>query len=75
VPPLNTHWGLAMTEITQCERAQIKQILRRRANEVADFAAEYTKDSNHLGSVELALTREIERLRHLAGLMEEDGDD
>jgi hypothetical protein len=61
-----------MTEITPDEREQINQILRRRANEVSDFANEYRKDSKHFGSVELALTREIDRLRYLAGLMEED---
>ena len=31
----------------------------------AAFKADYTRTSDHLGSVELALTREIERLRHL----------
>lgn len=44
----------------------IEEILRRRANEIARFHGDYTKNDNHLGSVELALSREIERLRDLA---------
>lgn len=52
-------------ELTTHEREQIAEILRRRANEIAGFKADYTRTSDHLGSVELALTREIERLRHL----------
>ena len=32
----------------------------------AGFSGDYRKDSNHFGSVELALSREIERLRRLA---------
>lgn len=55
-----------MTEyLTTHEREQIAEILRRRANEIAAFSANYTRTSDHLGSVELALTREIQRLRHL----------
>lgn len=52
-------------ELTTYEREQIAEILRRRANEIAAFKADYTRTSDHLGSVELALTREIERLRRL----------
>lgn len=52
--------------ITRRERAQIAEILNRRANEIAGFSADYRKDGNHFGSVELALSREIERLRNLA---------
>lgn len=56
-----------MTELTPSERTQISEILNRRANEIAMFGQEYQRDGNHHGSVELALTREIERLRRLAG--------
>lgn len=55
-----------MTDLTKSERKQIADILSRRANEVAGFSGDYQKDGNHFGSVELALTREIERLRRLA---------
>lgn len=54
------------TELTKSERTQIAEILSRRANEIAGFSGDYRKDGNHYGSVELALTREIERLRRLA---------
>lgn len=53
--------------LTTHEREQIAEILHRRANEIAGFKADYTRTSDHLGSVELALTREIQRLRHLEG--------
>lgn len=52
--------------LTRCERTQIAEILNRRANEVAGFSADYRKDGGHFGSVELALAREIERLRKLS---------
>jgi hypothetical protein len=55
-----------MSELTNSERAQIAEILGRRANEIAGFSGEYRKDGARLGSVELALSREIERLRQLA---------
>lgn len=55
-----------MTELTISERKQIVEILYRRANEIAVFSSDYKSGSNHHGSVELALTREIERLRRLA---------
>lgn len=55
-----------MTDLTKAERAQIGEILSRRANEIAAFAAGYCGKPEHLGSVELAHTREIERLRRLA---------
>lgn len=54
------------TELTKSERAQIADILSRRANEIAGFSGDYRKDGSHFGSVELALTREVERLRRLA---------
>lgn len=54
------------TELTKSERAQISEILSRRANEIAGFSDDYRNDGNHFGSVELALTREVERLRRLA---------
>ena len=55
-----------MEELTKSERNQIAEILDRRANEIAGFSGDYMKDGNHFGSVELALSREIERLRRLA---------
>lgn len=56
--------------LTRNDRDEIAGILRSRANEVAVFKAEYTKDKAHFGSVELALAREIERLRKLAAAVE-----
>ncbi len=53
-------------ELTKNERKQIAELLGRRANEIAGFSSDYRKDGNHFGSVELALSREIERLRRLA---------
>ena len=52
--------------LTQSEKEQIAEILNRRANEIAGFNSEYQLDKNHYGSVELALTREVDRLRRLA---------
>jgi hypothetical protein len=53
-------------DLIKSERDQIGEILRRRANEIAGFSDEYRRKTDHYGSVELALTREINRLRHLA---------
>lgn len=53
-------------DLTPSERRQIEEILDRRANEIAGFSDEYRRDPKHFGSVEFALTREIERLRRLA---------
>jgi hypothetical protein len=55
-----------MAELTTSERSQVAEILNRRANEIAGFHDKYRRDSEHFGSVELALTREIDRLRRLA---------
>ena len=55
-----------MSDLTKSERDQIGTILERRANEIAGFSSEYRNDPKYHGSVELALTREIERLRRLA---------
>lgn len=52
--------------LTINERLQIAEILNRRANEVAGFNDEYRRNVSHHGSVELALSREIDRLRKLA---------
>ena len=52
--------------LTPSDRMQIAEILSRRANEIAGFSDEYRRDDKHYGSVELALTREINRLRRLA---------
>lgn len=54
-------------DLTKHERAQISEILGRRANEIAGFSSEYCNDPKHYGSVEFALSREIERLCRLAG--------
>jgi hypothetical protein len=55
-----------MSDLTKREREQVAEILSRRANEIAGFSDEYRKKPDHFGSVELALTREIDRLRTLA---------
>lgn len=47
----------------------IAATLERRSREVREFCRNYTKDPNHLGSVELALTREALRLGELAEAM------
>ena len=54
------------TELTRREREQIAEILVRRANEIADFNGDYRREDKHYGSVELALSREIQRPRRLA---------
>lgn len=53
-------------QLNKEDRKEIAEILNRRANEVAKFQSDYTNDPNHFGSVELALSREISRLRRLA---------
>jgi hypothetical protein len=55
-----------MSDLTKSDRDQIADVLSRRSNEIASYLDDYRKDSNHFGSVELALTREIQRLRRLA---------
>lgn len=55
-----------MPDMTPREREQIAEILNRRANEIAGFSSDYRSHADHFGSVEMALTREIERLRRLA---------
>jgi LmbE family N-acetylglucosaminyl deacetylase len=55
-----------MSDLTKKERTEIAEILGRRANEIAGFYDEYRRESKHYGSVELALDREIDRLRRLA---------
>ena len=52
--------------MTKIEQKETVEILERRANEVAGFSDDYRKNPTHLGSVELALTREVHRLRMLA---------
>ena len=53
-------------ELKPSERKQVAEILNRRANEIAKFLGSYRDNPEHFGSVELALTREIDRLRTLA---------
>jgi hypothetical protein len=55
-----------MNALTKKERADIAEILERRANEIAGFGDDYRRKPDHYGSVELALSREINRLRRLA---------
>ena len=55
-----------IAELTRSEREQISEILRLRANEIAGFNDEYRRDEKHYGSVEFALSREIQRLRRLS---------
>lgn len=53
-------------KLTKADRQQIGEALRRRANEVAEFGDEYRRNPTHYGSVDLALSREVDRLRQLA---------
>jgi len=55
----------ASNPLSKTEQMQIGEILRRRANEIAGFSNEYRNKPDHYGSVELALSREIDRLRRL----------
>ena len=55
-----------MTDLTKREREQIAEILKRRANEIAGFSSDYRSKKEYFGSVDLALIREINRLRTLA---------
>ena len=52
--------------LTPSDRKQVAEILKRRVYEIARHHMEYTRDNSHHGSVELALSREIDRLRRLA---------
>lgn len=52
--------------LTPQDRRQIAEILERRSNDVASYTDEHRRAGDLPGSVELALTREIERLRRLA---------
>jgi hypothetical protein len=53
-------------ELTRKECEDIAEILDRRANEIAGFHGEYKSNSQRYRSVELAMTREINRLRKLS---------
>ena len=66
-----------MIELTITDRAQIAEILDRRANEVASFKTDMEEKVSERagtkiqfyafpGSVELAISREVQRLRRLA---------
>lgn len=57
---------MSTPELSKGDREQIAAILERRANEIANFNDQYRRDDKHYGSVELALSREIKRLRRLA---------
>ena len=53
------------TDLTKPEREQIAEILERRANDIASHMRTVLKDGEP-ASVELAMTREVSRLRRLA---------
>jgi len=53
-------------KLSQSELEDVAYILDRRANEIFGFRSDYLTISSHHGSVEMALTREIDRLRDLA---------
>jgi len=55
-----------VVDLKKHEAEQIAEILTRRARELGNFARNYEQQSDALGSVELALSREIDRLRTLA---------
>lgn len=55
-----------MVDLKRREQREIAEILGRRANEIAGFLTEYRSKPDHYGSVELGLTREMDRLRTLA---------
>ena len=55
---------MTVLNLTVSERNQINEVLRRRANDVATYLDD--NRDNLAGSVELALSREINRLRRLA---------
>lgn len=55
--------------MTREQAFEISEILERRANEVMGFLNEYQKDPKHYGSVQLALSREIDRLYDLASVV------
>lgn len=57
---------MSAARLTTADRRQVAEILNRRANEIAGFHMDYRNDPKHHGSVELALSREIDRLRRLA---------
>ena len=59
-------------DLAATERKQIAEILERRANEIAGFCDKYRREPEHYGSVELALSREIDRLRRLAARVNPD---
>lgn len=52
--------------LTRRECEQIATILNRRANEIAGYKSDMARSGKDLASVDYALEREIERLRHLA---------
>jgi len=53
-------------KLSRSERQQIVEILERRSNELTMFYHEYRSSPNSIGSVELSLEREMERLDLLA---------
>ena len=53
-------------KLSQSELEDVAYIMYRRADEIAIFRSDYTAIGSHYGSVDMALTREIERLRRLA---------
>lgn len=52
-------------KLSQSELEDVAYIIDGRANEIAMFMDDYVTTGSHRGSVERALTREIDRLRWL----------
>lgn len=48
------------------EKQEVEEILKRRAQEIAAFLDDYRRNKDYYGSVDLALSREVTRLRNLA---------
>lgn len=53
-------------KLSQSELEDVAYIIDGRANEIAMFMDDYIATGSHYGSVDMALTREIARLRWLA---------
>lgn len=66
-----TNIPIIYPHLTHTDRAQIAEILDRRANDVATFREDVERKlgqklDDYRGSADLALTREVSRLRRLA---------
>lgn len=59
----------ATLEVHFSDCLEIAEILGRRADEVERFRDNYCKDPSHIDGVELALNREISRLKSLRSVV------